>query len=226
MQKKYIPLLIFFTALLAFAVHLGARLTAEVPAFSLADEEKRIYLTFDDGPSTVVTNRVLDILREEGVQATFFIVSDRVAGREETLRRIVREGHTVGVHSKTHRYGEIYASDEALLGDVRACAETVEQITGTKPRFYRFPYGGGTARQRDLLEAQGYTVVGWNAVCGDTDLSLGAEALVKESLKTAGTRGNVVLLLHDGAPHKATAEALPAIISAFRARGYAFCAFR
>ena len=228
MQKKYIPLVaVFLAALLVLAAHLGARATPARTVFSFA-EEKRIYLTFDDGPSTVVTGRILDTLQRENVKATFFIVSDRAHGREETLRRIVREGHTVGVHSATHDYSSIYASDKALLADVEECATLIRRVTGVVPHVYRFP-GGGTkdyARQAALLAARGYTVVRWNAVCGDEELrGASAARLTEESLRTAGEKSNVVLLLHDSAPHKATAEALPDIIARFRERGYTFCAF-
>lgn len=228
MQKKYVPFLLFFAVLLVFAAHLGARLTAGTPAFSLAEaaEEKRVYLTFDDGPSTVVTNRILDTLKKESVKATFFIVSDRVSGREETLRRIVREGHTVGVHSATHDYGEIYASDEALLADADACAAVIRRVTGVTPRVYRFPGGGVEAeRRKPLLEERGYTVVSWNAVCGDTDPRATAEELLATSLETARGKQPVVLLLHDAAYRRATADALPGIICRFREAGYVFCAY-
>lgn len=227
MQKKYVPLVVFLAALLVLAAHLGARATLSAPTFSYA-EEKRIYLTFDDGPSTVVTGRILDTLKEEGVKATFFVVSDRVHGREETLRRIVREGHTVGVHSASHEYSAIYASDSALLADVDECAECIRRVTGVIPRCYRFP-GGGSAdrmRQTSLLEERGYRVVRWNAVCGDEELrNASAQTLVKESVRTAGGRSTVVLLMHDSASHRATAEALPDIIAHFRAKGYTFCAY-
>lgn len=227
MQKKYVPLVVFLAALLVLAAHLGARAVLAETTFAFA-EEKRVYLTFDDGPSTVVTGRILDTLKRENVKATFFIVSDRAHGREETLRRIVREGHTVGVHSATHNYASIYASDKALLADAAECAELILRVTGVVPRVYRFP-GGGTAdreRQTRLLEAQGYTVVRWNAVCGDEEIrNASADTLVKESLRTAGNKSRVVLLLHDSAPHKATAEALGRIIGCFRARGYTFCAY-
>ncbi len=231
MQKKYVPLVVFLAALLVLAAHLGARAALSASTFALAqerDEEKRIYLTFDDGPSTVVTGRILDTLAQEGVKATFFIVSDRVPGREETLRRIVREGHTVGIHSATHVYSQIYASDEALLADIERCAACISRVTGVTPRVYRFP-GGGTAereRQSALLAKRGLRVVRWNAVCGDEETpGAPAQALVEESIRTAGGRRTVVLLLHDSAPHRATAEALPAIIAHFRAQGYDFCAY-
>lgn len=227
MQKKYVPLLFFFALLLVFAAHFGARFVLSEPAFSLAcAQEKRVYLTFDDGPSTVVTNEILDTLQQEQIKATFFIVSDRVAGREETLRRIVREGHTVGVHSATHRYEEIYASDAALLADVDACAAVIRQVTGVAPCLYRFPGGGWDATRRSaLLEEKGYRVVRWNAVCGDAAAGTAADALVETAIETSRGKNTVVLLLHDSAYRKTTAEALPRIIGYFRGQGYAFCAY-
>ena len=226
MQKKYVPFVLFFTLLLVFAAHLGAQLVRSAPAFTFA-AEKRVYLTFDDGPSTVVTNRILDTLQRENVRATFFLVSDRAAGREETVRRIAAEGHSIGVHSATHDYAAIYASDEALLADADRCKAALQAITGRAPHLYRLPGGGGTdaARRTRLMEEHGYTVVGWNAVCGDAERGATADTLLKTSIETAAVRNSVVLLLHDGAFHDATARALPQIIAWFRGHGYAFCAF-
>ena len=254
MQKRFVPFVLLFALILVAAAHLGGRLCESAPTFGYAAvrgetnggsgvpaahgadnngggkesqtaAQKRVFLTFDDGPSTVVTNRILDTLQEEGVQATFFIVSDRVDGREETLRRTVREGHTVGVHSATHRYGEIYASDGALLADAARCAETIARVTGVTPHVYRFPYGAGNARQAALMEKAGYRVVRWNAVCGDAEGDYSAERLLRRSIATAEGKDPVVLLLHDSAYRKTTAEALPDIIAWFREHGYAFCAF-
>ena len=227
MQKKYVPLLLFFALLLVFAAHLGARLALSEPAFSLAcAQEKRVYLTFDDGPSTVVTNSILDTLRREQIRATFFIVSDRVAGREETLGRIAREGHTLGVHSATHRYEEIYASDEALLADAETCAGVIRRVPGVTPHLYRFPGGGWDAARRSvLLEKKGYRVVRWNAECGDATAGATADELVETAIETSRGKNTVVLLMHDSAYRKTTAEALPRIIEYFRGQGYAFCAY-
>lgn len=223
MQKKFVPLAVLFAVLLVLLAHIGARITVAEPAFTFA-EERTVYLTFDDGPSTVITNRILDTLKKEHVPATFFIVGDRAHGREETLRRIVREGHTVGVHSSTHVYSEIYASDEALLADADACAALIRRTTGVTPRVYRFPGGGReSARRTPLLEARGYRVVRWNAVCGDEEIAgADAETLYRRTVETARGKQPVVLLMHDSAGHAATAEALPRIIAYFRAGGYAF----
>ncbi len=228
MHKKYLLPTLVLTALFTLLAALGYRaMTRVAPTIGLA-AEKRIYLTFDDGPSTAVTERVLDVLKEEGVKATFFIVSDRVAGRESTLRRIAAEGHTLGVHSVNHVYAQIYASEEAFLEDVAGCAAVIRRVTGVEPHVYRFPGGGGKnrARYKALLEERGYEVVAWNAVCGDEEIPhASAETLVRESLETARGKQPVVLLLHDSAHHRETAAALPDIIRRFKEQGYVFCVF-
>ncbi len=228
MHKKYLPITLVLAALLALLAVMGYRTnTRTAPTIGLA-AEKQIYLTFDDGPSTVVTGKVLDVLKEEGVKATFFIVSDRVAGREDVLRRAAKEGHTLGVHSANHVYGQIYASEEAFLRDVETCAKVIKRVTGVTPNVYRFP-GGGDAKRNTyakLLQEKGYRVVSWNAVCGDEEIPhASAETLLCESVKTAQGKQPVVLLLHDSAPHSETAAALPAIISHFKSQGYVFCKF-
>ena len=227
MQKKFIPAAVLFVILLVLMAHFGARLTI-VPTFTYADEEKRVYLTFDDGPSTIVTNAVLDVLEEENVKATFFVVGARVEGREETLKRIVDEGHTLGVHSSTHDYSKIYASEEAFLADVDDCAAVIKKITGVTPRVYRFPGGGLSKEQKftPLVEERGYRVVRWNAVSGDVEIpnATGTD-LVQRTVDTSKGKRVVVLLLHDSAKNFAVPEALPEIIAYFRAEGYAFCAY-
>ncbi len=243
MYKKFLTPALVLVALLTLLAVLGIRAMEISPTFSLAQEtetegeekdekmgeEKRVYLTFDDGPSTVVTGKILDVLKKEDVKATFFIVSDRVYNREATLRRIAAEGHTLGVHSATHEYNQIYASDESLLKDVATCENVIARVTGIKPKVYRFPGGGKLkerARQTKLLEELGYRVVGWNAVCGDEEIkNASSERLVKETVKTSEGKSTVILLLHDSATHRATAEALPEIISYYRERGYRFCQY-
>lgn len=228
MQKKYIPATLLLVILLVLFACFGVQMQNTAPVFSLAEERKVIYLTFDDGPSTVVTNRILDTLGKEHIKASFFIVSDRARTRTETLKRIADEGHTLGVHSATHEYTKIYASDEALLNDVDECAAFIRKTTGVIPTVYRFPGGGSKDRERQtaLLTRKGYRVVGWNAVCGDEEIiGANADILVRETVKTSQGKNPVVLLLHDSAHHKETADALPRIISYYREQGYDFRAF-
>lgn len=226
MQKKYIPFTILFVVLLVILAGMGARLNMTVPAFTFAEEEKRVYLTFDDGPSTKVTTKILDVLQKEGVKATFFIVGDRTAGREEIVRRTARDGHTLGVHSQTHKYSEIYASNKSLIKDIKTCAQKITQLTGVIPHVYRFPGGIAKDSTKKLVEAEGYRVVGWNAVCGDEEIrGATADTLYEQAVRTSAGKRQVVLLCHDSASHAATAEALPRIIAYYREHGYVFCAF-
>ncbi len=227
MQKRYIPIAVLLMVLLILLAHFSGRALAVPASFTYAEEKKTVYLTFDDGPSDTVTVPVLDTLKEENVKATFFVVGERARSRKEILKRMVREGHTVGVHSMTHRYKDIYASDEAFIKDVSSCAGMIEKITGVKPHVYRFPGGSFSHKPlRKVVKDMGYRVVDWNAVCGDEEIgNADARTLTKRSVESSGGRKTVVLLLHDTAPHLSTAEALPMIIGAFRERGYSFSAF-
>lgn len=188
--------------------------------------EKTVYLTFDDGPSTVVTGRILDTLAREKIKATFFIVSERAETRKETLRRIAEEGHTIGVHSSTHDYAKIYSSEQALREDICRCADFILKTTGKTPTVYRFPGGKSTPAREKLVSDMGYRSVGWNATCGDEEIRNGTSAqLLSAACSSSANKNTVILLLHDSAPHKNTAEALPEIIAMYRAQGYAFRSF-
>ena len=226
MQKRYIPIAVFFVVLLIILAHFSGRALAVPASFTYA-EEKEVYLTFDDGPSNSVTVPVLDTLKEEGVKATFFIVSDRAHGREDIVKRMAGEGHALGVHSASHKYSEIYASNETLLKDIDKCAAFIKKTTGVVPTVYRFPGGSFTHKEKkELVKNHGYRVVDWNAVCGDEEIkNASAETLVKTALDTSKCKAKVVLLMHDSAPHKATAEALKEIISYYKERGYTFCTY-
>lgn len=228
MQKRYIPIALFFALILIILAHFSGRALAVPASFTYGETAtKNIYLTFDDGPSNSVTEPVLDTLKEEGVKATFFVVSDRVHGREDILKRTAEEGHTIGVHSASHDYKKIYASDEALLKDIDTCAAAIKRVTGISPTVYRFPGGSSLHKdKRELVKNHGYRVVEWNAVCGDEEIpNASKETLVKRALESAKGKKRVVLLLHDSASHKATANALGDIIRAFKNQGYTFCAY-
>lgn len=228
MRKRIFPPVLLLAVLFVVITVLAMHEAKSQPTLAFAETQKQVYLTFDDGPSTVVTNKILDILQKEDVKATFFIVSDRAETRRETLLRIAKEGHTVGVHSANHDYSKIYASDEAFLNDVNKCASFIHSVTGITPSVYRFP-GGGLSKKKHrsaLLAQKGYLVVGWNAVCGDEEIAnASSDTLLKESIRTSQGKNPVILLLHDSAHHRETAAALPSIIEYYRAQGYAFCAF-
>lgn len=186
-----------------------------------------IYLTFDDGPSSN-TQDILTILREYGVKATFF-----VNGRtdEESLRMygdIVQAGHTLGMHSYSHKYDEIYSSSEMFETDLRQIGELIYDTTGYSPKYYRFPGGSsntaasGDAMKEfaDILHDNGVEYVDWNVDSGDgSGRGLKADELVENVFRNFGKYHKNVVLMHDGAGHEETVAALPRIIERARNMG-------
>lgn len=195
------------------------------PVFSLAETQKYVYLTFDDGPSDSTTPKVLDVLKKEGVKATFFLIGRQIPLRTSIVKRINDEGHALGLHSYSHNYREIYASSEALLNDIEKCACAVEEVTGTAPSLYRFPGGSFTVSDelKKSVKKAGYHYVDWNASCRDAELvNPSAYELYEAAVSTAGDKNNVILLLHDSAHRAQTVNALPDIIRYFKDKNYTF----
>ncbi len=190
--------------------------------------EKVIYLTFDDGPSDRVTPRILDVLKQENVKATFFIVGKNAEIRQNIIKREVEEGHSVGVHSYSHEYRKIYASPEKLIDDIDKCNDVIYNITGKRSTLYRFP-GGSFGLSNSLISAvtmHGMRYVDWNASTRDAELnSPTPQQLLKAALSTPSNKQNIVLLAHDTTTKSATANALTSIIRHYKQEGYTFAAF-
>ncbi len=219
--------MIIFSAILIHYFGLWADYSG--PHISYADgAECRVFLTFDDGPSDRVTPKILDVLKDEGVKATFFIVGKNAAGREKIIRRELDEGHSIGVHSYSHEYKKIYASPQTLLYDIEKCNDVLEAITGKRCKLYRFP-GGSFNLNAGLINAvtgAGYRYVDWNASLRDAELSNAAPyELVEQAKATAAGQKTVVLLCHDGTDKVSTVEALKDVIEYFKSSGYKFETF-
>lgn len=199
---------------------------------SLAEDSdcivKTVYLTFDDGPSDRVTPKILDVLKEEKVKATFFIIGKQAETRKKLLKRAFNEGHTLAVHSYTHRYGEIYSSAESLIADIDKCNEVIKSVTGEYTDIYRFP-GGSFGLSDELIKTvtdHGMRYVDWNASTRDAEIYGATPSLLyNAAITTAANADNIVLLSHDSTTKSATAEALKDIIKHFKEDGYIFKAF-
>lgn len=187
-----------------------------------------VYLTFDDGPSNH-TAEVLDVLARHGIHATFFVVPRADGSDAELLRRIIREGHTIGVHSATHKYQEIYSSVESYLEDFNAAYERIYQATGQKPAIFRFPGGSLNSYNRMLYQEiitemlrRGFTYYDWNVEGGEETHTTPASAIQQAAISGALKQDRPILLLHDGPEHSETVNALEGILTALEARGYQF----
>lgn len=178
---------------------------------------RRVYLTFDDGPGPN-TDKILDILGQYGVKATFFVVGKE--GYAEQYRRIVEEGHTLGMHSYSHKYSEIYASVDAYKDDLNRLHDFLYELTGEDCNIVRFPGGSSnTISEVDMRELISYlneenmVYYDWNISSGDaTGNGQNAEQIAGNVLDSIEKYNNAMILFHDAAGKDATVEALPVII--------------
>lgn len=171
---------------------------------------KTMYLTFDDGPSPENTVRVLDILKERDIRATFFLVGENVRRYPEIVQRIVAEGHTIGIHCDSHDYNRIYASADSYLADFEAAHQTLLELTGIDVKLFRFPGGSVNdfnAGVRDEIiremTARGCIYFDWNASLEDATAEADPAQLVANGVSTTLGRQKVVMLAHDVKTHTA-----------------------
>lgn len=165
---------------------------------------KTMYLTFDDGPSPENTVRILDILKERDIKATFFLVGENVRKHPEIVQRIVADGHTIGIHCDNHDYTRLYASTESYLADFEAAHQTLLELTGIDVKLFRFPGGSindFNAGVRDEIiremTARGYIYFDWNASLEDAVTNTDPAQLVANGVSTTLGRQKVIMLAHD-----------------------------
>ncbi len=255
-RKKYIRKLWFLAFFMAAAVAAGVLVKSRQPAalcrnedlvyFMQAmdqeadaddgspDEEKVVYLTFDDGPSKV-TEDVLDILKEEGVPATFFVIA--AENNEKylpVLSRTASEGHLIALHSGSHQYSTIYASPEAFWQDLAGLREKLTPYVGNaQMNILRFPGGstntvsrkyGGSSIMKELkaqAETYGFRYVDWNVCANDAVGGRHSPSeIYKNVVEEAAGHNTCVVLMHD--TKKETVQALGDIIHWFKNAGYRF----
>ena len=179
----------------------------------------KVYLTFDDGPSKY-TDDILDILDKYGVKATFFVVGKDSDFAREAMQEIVNRGHTLGMHSYTHKYSEVYNSLEDFAEDYEKIRDYIYEVTGVESTVYRFPGGSSNSVSdidmqefADYLDTQGVRFFDWNISSGDGGGKLlSVETLVKNSTADIERFETSVILMHDAASKSTTVEALPTII--------------
>lgn len=179
----------------------------------------KVYLTFDDGPSKY-TDDILDILDRYGVKATFFVVGKETDSARESMQEIVDRGHTLGMHSYTHKYSEIYNSPEDFAEDFEKIRDYVYEVTGVESTVYRFPGGSSNSVSdidmqefADYLDTQGVRFFDWNISSGDGGAKLlPVDKLVENSTADIERFETSVILMHDSASKPTTVEALPDII--------------
>ncbi len=193
---------------------------------SFTQTQNTVYLTFDDGPSQV-TASILDILKEKNIKATFFVVYKDDTSSIALYKRIVEEGHTIGVHSTTHRYTEVYENIEAFLNDFSPISNLIEKETGIKPNIFRFP-GGSINTYNKLIYQEliaemlrrGYTYYDWNVSSCDTRGPQTVESLYNNVIQGVHKQNTSIVLMHDSNGHYNNILVLPHIIDTLQSEGY------
>ncbi|MDF2510409.1 MAG: hypothetical protein K0S04_275 [Herbinix sp.] len=180
---------------------------------------KKVYLTFDDGPS-LYTNEILDILAKYNVKATFFVIGKTDDESKEIYKRIVNEGHTLGMHSYSHQYDKIYNSLEDFTKDFTKLRKLLYDTTGYKPTIYRFPGGSDNLVNKHgmntfirYLNEKSIVYYDWNVVNGDaTGVEYTKKQLIKNVLDGVETKKTSIVLMHDSPTKKATLDSLPTLL--------------
>ena len=195
-------------------------------------ETKRVFLTFDDGPSQTVTPKVLDTLKSEKIKATFFLLGSRVELEPDIVKREYEEGHYLASHGYSHVYSQIYASPQSVLDEYNKCISAIRNAIGQpeyNPHLFRYPggyWGGKYASVKkealQLLEQNDILHIDWNALTSDAAGAKTTEEFISELDKTVPKHNSVVVLMHDAGNKTATANALPTIIKYFREQGFEF----
>ena len=198
-------------------------------------KEKRVFLTFDDGPSNI-TGHILDILKEKNIKATFFVLGSNVDKKPEIVKRTYEEGHFIANHSYTHIYEDIYRSKESVLDEYIKCNESISRAIGKKYDSHLFRYPGGYLGEStytnikkesgEFLEKNDIMHVDWNALTGDSEkINVKSEDIMKNLKNTTSGKNSVVLLMHDAGGKEITSNTLPSVIDYLESSGYEFKSF-
>ncbi|MCI7469171.1 MAG: polysaccharide deacetylase [Lachnospiraceae bacterium] len=190
------------------------------------DDVRKVYLTFDDGPSKN-TDKILDILDDYSVKATFFVNGRTDKHSLKMYKRIVNEGHTIGMHSYTHKYSDVYASEKAFEKDFFRIRNLIYDTTGVKSMYYRFPGGSSNkvsnTNMSDLirfLDKEHVEYFDWNVMSGDaTSNELKSSEIIENVMSDVVKYKTSVVLMHDAANKDTTVAALPELIQKLQKEG-------
>lgn len=193
---------------------------------------KIAYLTFDDGPSQAVTPLILDLLKEENIKATFFVLGTNVKKNPDIVKRAYLEGHYIANHGYSHNYSKIYSSAEKVLEEYNKTEKQIRKAIGNNEyssHLFRFPGGfeGGKYEKikkeaGKLLNKNDISYIDWNVLTGDAEGANTKEKILENLKKHTTDKGNIVVLMHDSSSKILTYETLKDVINYLRNEGYTF----
>lgn len=233
-NKRYIaaPIIcmLFILGAVLISGILNPKDTHPVPVAADPSPQKTVYLTFDDGPSGV-TEDILDYLKEESIPATFFVIGMETDRAQQLLPRMIEEGHSIGLHSYSHKYQQIYESAASFFEDLDQLSEYLTPIIGYSPDIFRFPGGScnSTADKQVLEEIKqaatdrGLVWFDWNSVAEDSGASAADPGTMADNIISTGQdRDRILILMHDNSVRTTAVDCLKIIVPYYREKGYQF----
>lgn len=195
-------------------------------------DEKKAYLTFDDGPTTKATGKILDILKEEHVKATFFVVGKHVKEHPELVKREYEEGHYIANHGYNHNNKILYKNMDSFKNEIISTDAEISKAIGVDnycSHIFRFPNGYMshiyTSQKKDalgVLSSLNYVYVDWNCLNRDSEKKYSDYQLLNNLKKTSKNKGTLIILMHDTADVNKTYTVLKSSISYLKSQGYEF----
>ncbi|MFA5883477.1 MAG: polysaccharide deacetylase family protein [Acidimicrobiia bacterium] len=178
-----------------------------------------VFLTFDDGPDPTWTPQVLDVLRANGVQATFCMVGRYVAANPDLVRRVVAEGHALCNHTQNHARLDALAA-AAVETEIGAASAAIEAAAGVRPSVFRIPYGRGSPTVSAVIAKVGMSNLGWTV--DPSDYTRPGAAVIVARVAQAVRPGSIVLFHDGGGDRSQTVAAIAQLIPALKSAGYTF----
>ena len=195
-------------------------------------QEKVAYLTFDDGPTKKSTPKILDILKEENVKATFFVIGKNVKENPELVKREYEEGHYIANHGYDHSNKKLYENEKSFIEEIKNTDVEIGKAIGKEDyqsKIFRFPNGFMSKNNKyqkikcaKLLHEMGYGYIDWNCLNNDSIRKYSTSGLVNNLKKSAKNKGTLVILMHDTVYVSDSSKALKESIKFLREQGYEF----
>lgn len=248
LHKKFIIFIAIFVILilsLVFSFHAPFSFAVELTTNSVLDEslkekitaltegkEKIAYLTFDDGPTLKATGKILDILKEENIKATFFVIGKYVKKHPELVKRAHEECHYIANHGYNHDNSKLYKSADSFISEIKNTDVEIGKAIGVEnycSHVFRFPNGymssNNKAKKKEatqLLSNMNYTYIDWNCLNNDSVTKYSNEQLLNNLKKSAKNKGTLVVLMHDTSDVNDTPSILKDSIDYLKEKGYEF----
>ncbi len=196
------------------------------------NEEKIAYLTFDDGPTKKATPKILDILKEKNIKATFFVIGKYVKNHPDIVKREYEEGHYIANHGYNHNNSKLYASPESFINEIKNTDIEIGKAIGIDnycSHIFRFPNGYMSPNNKfkkkealKLLYDMDYTYIDWNCLNNDSIKKYSENQLLNNLKKSAKNKGTLIILMHDTTDVSNSSNVLYESISYLESQGYEF----